>query len=389
METDAELEWSGWEVFGHGFRDADLLRLAVTPRREVSWPNNDRLEFLGDSMLQAATALLAYQKAPHQKVGYLAAMAVQARTNEYLSYVCLAYDFDSWRRRVRPESTDLQTEKERADFIESLLGAIFLDGGWDALLLAVTNMIHENKPFPLHDSTSTAEDARPQDQLDSDEDQAAGVEGHDKATRLSRGVPFPTITEADIEPVQGRSTFEADPLCGSCKAALRGSTSGMKNSRARSSKHNYGRRSVKLSKRTAPKIPLKGRKRESRKNRFRSRNQSRSQRGRSIELKLRLPNEAPETQAPAADQQPSPPSLTTTANTEATLSAKAMKVAKWKEWRKQCRKSSKARRAKKRLENQRNAPSRHIAVSTMHTSEVLGCALVALAMNLVPSGKRR
>ena len=58
------------ELLGHRFRDAGLLRQALT-HRSYGQPHNERLEFLGDSVLNCAVASLLYRRFPRLDEGDL------------------------------------------------------------------------------------------------------------------------------------------------------------------------------------------------------------------------------------------------------------------------------------------------------------------------------
>src|SRR5450432_2728777 len=65
------------EILGYGFRDQELLRRALThksftnERREIPSPNNERLEFLGDTVLGFVIGDLIYRNFPNLQEGAL------------------------------------------------------------------------------------------------------------------------------------------------------------------------------------------------------------------------------------------------------------------------------------------------------------------------------
>ena len=61
------------ELLGYEFRDAGLLRQALT-HRSYGRPNNERLEFLGDGILDYVIALNLYQLYPDLSEGELSKM---------------------------------------------------------------------------------------------------------------------------------------------------------------------------------------------------------------------------------------------------------------------------------------------------------------------------
>ena len=69
MTSTARLE----KALGHTFSDAGLLRLALT-HRSVGGSNNERLEFLGDSVVNHIIAEELYHRFPRAREGELSRM---------------------------------------------------------------------------------------------------------------------------------------------------------------------------------------------------------------------------------------------------------------------------------------------------------------------------
>ena len=124
---------------GYVFRDPALLRLALTHpsvAHEQGAPiqTNQRLEFLGDAVLQLALTRELYEKFPGFGEGPLTkarAKLVNRRTlAERARHLALG------QHLILSRGEELHGGRERlsalADTYESLLGAIFLDGGFEA-----------------------------------------------------------------------------------------------------------------------------------------------------------------------------------------------------------------------------------------------------------------
>lgn len=118
----------------HRFADAALLRQALT-HRSAGRPHNERLEFLGDSLLGAAIAERLYRALPDADEGLLTrararlvnrrALASRARElglGEHLQLGAGELGSGGWRR-----------DSILADALEAVLAAAYLDGGWEAL----------------------------------------------------------------------------------------------------------------------------------------------------------------------------------------------------------------------------------------------------------------
>ena len=125
-------------VFGYEFTDPGALHRALT-HRSASRANNERLEFLGDSVLGLAVADLLYVRYPTASVGEmtrtramlvrkesLATAAREARIGEHL-----VLGAGEERSGGRDRDSIL------ADAVEALLGAMYLDGGYTAVRGAV------------------------------------------------------------------------------------------------------------------------------------------------------------------------------------------------------------------------------------------------------------
>jgi ribonuclease-3 len=125
--------------FGYRFQDLSFLRLALTHpsvAHEQSAPiqTNQRLEFLGDAVLQLVLTGELYEKFPSFGEGPLTkaraqlvnrrSLAEQARQLGLGQYLILS--------RGEEQSGGRERLSALADTFEALLGAIFLDGGFEA-----------------------------------------------------------------------------------------------------------------------------------------------------------------------------------------------------------------------------------------------------------------
>jgi ribonuclease-3 len=124
---------------GHQFRDENLLRLALTHpsvahEQNHPLPHNQRLEFLGDAVLGLGLSGELYVKFPDVDEGALTksraklvnagSLAAHGRMLGLGAHLHLSRGEENTGGRERPSAL--------ADAFESLLGAIFLDGGFAA-----------------------------------------------------------------------------------------------------------------------------------------------------------------------------------------------------------------------------------------------------------------
>jgi len=125
--------------FGYSFQDLGLLRLALTHpsvAHEQSLPvqTNQRLEFLGDAVLQLALTRELYEKFPTFGEGPLTKARAQLVNRRSLAEQARQLGLGRYLILSRGEETSGGRERlgALADTFEALLGAIFLDGGFEA-----------------------------------------------------------------------------------------------------------------------------------------------------------------------------------------------------------------------------------------------------------------
>ncbi len=115
------------------FRDASLLRQALTHRSHGT-PNNERLEFLGDGLLNFVVARLLYDqfaKLPEGDLSRLRASLVNQQTLSELS-ASLSLGDHLLLGEGELKSGGFRRPSILADAFEALVGAVFLDGGFAA-----------------------------------------------------------------------------------------------------------------------------------------------------------------------------------------------------------------------------------------------------------------
>ncbi|MFM2089940.1 MAG: ribonuclease [Planctomycetota bacterium] len=145
-------------ALGHRIADHGLLRRACThasrvnpqaDNRERAAQANERLEFLGDALLAAALAEWACERFPDADEGHLS--RVKSRL---ASRAALAAAWD--RRGLGPTArlgatvgpADRLPESVKANLAEAVLAAVYLDGGWPALVAAVRRLLAEAMEEP-------------------------------------------------------------------------------------------------------------------------------------------------------------------------------------------------------------------------------------------------
>lgn len=119
------------EALGYRFKDKALLRRALTHRSRGA-PNNERLEFLGDGVLNFVIASLLYERFNEASEGELSRARASLVKEDTLLKIAL--DLNLGKHVLLGEgelkSGGVKRPSILADTLEALLGAIYLDGGF-------------------------------------------------------------------------------------------------------------------------------------------------------------------------------------------------------------------------------------------------------------------
>lgn len=118
---------------GYSFAQASLLQQALT-HRSHSTQHNERVEFLGDSVLNCAIAQELYQRFADLKEGELSRLRANLVRQETLAELAQDLELGTYLRLGEGElkSGGFRRPSILADGLEALFGAVFLDGGFVA-----------------------------------------------------------------------------------------------------------------------------------------------------------------------------------------------------------------------------------------------------------------
>lgn len=124
---------------GYRFNDPELLRRALT-HRSFGAAHNERLEFLGDSVVNCAVALELYQKFPRLAEGELSRLRASLVNQQSLVGIAHRLDLGGQLRLGEGElkSGGARRPSILADAVEAVIGAVFLDGGFTDAHAVVT-----------------------------------------------------------------------------------------------------------------------------------------------------------------------------------------------------------------------------------------------------------
>lgn len=117
----------------HEFSDPGLLQRAVT-HRSFSSDHNERLEFLGDSVLNLAVAALLYERLAALPEGDLSRVRANLVKQDTLHHLAVGLRVAEVLRLGEGESKSggQQRPSILADAVEALIGAVYLDAGYPA-----------------------------------------------------------------------------------------------------------------------------------------------------------------------------------------------------------------------------------------------------------------
>ncbi|MGR8950552.1 MAG: ribonuclease III [Gammaproteobacteria bacterium] len=115
------------------FKDTELLQLALT-HRSAATPNNERLEFLGDAILDTIITEYLYTNFPDANEGAMTRTRASLVNKKSLAAIARELDIGDNISLGEGElkSGGWQRESILSNTLEAIIGAIFLDGGLDA-----------------------------------------------------------------------------------------------------------------------------------------------------------------------------------------------------------------------------------------------------------------
>ncbi|MDR1575621.1 MAG: ribonuclease III [Treponema sp.] len=135
------------KTVGFRFRSLELLNLSFIHRSMSNESgarlNNERLEFLGDSILGAVCATLLYEKYADKSEGALAKIKSVVVSEDVLSSVARVLQIDTVLLLGKGEDLSGGRTKKAilADALEALIGALYLDSGFKAAYTFVSRYL--------------------------------------------------------------------------------------------------------------------------------------------------------------------------------------------------------------------------------------------------------
>ena len=128
----------------HDFANPKLLGQALT-HRSFSSDHNERLEFLGDSVLNLAVAGLLYEQLGHQPEGDLSRARANLVKQDTLHQLAVTLGLPELLRLGEGEAKSGGQKRPSilADALEAVIGAVYLDAGFDKASAMVRRMFED------------------------------------------------------------------------------------------------------------------------------------------------------------------------------------------------------------------------------------------------------
>jgi len=134
------------------FKDKDILQEGFTHRsylnENTKWhlPHNERFEYLGDAVLELSVTDFLFRKYPERQEGELTSIRSALVNHLMLARVARELDLDAYILLSRGEAKDTGRARDaiRANAVEALIGAIYLDQGYEVVDTFIKNhlLIH-------------------------------------------------------------------------------------------------------------------------------------------------------------------------------------------------------------------------------------------------------
>ena len=139
---------------GYHFQDEALLQQSLT-HRSFNKQHNERLEFLGDSILGFVIADLLYQQFKEANEGELTRLRAHLVRGESLAEIAISLSLADYLQLGQGElkSGAFKRESILEDALEALLGAIYLDGGMSAVSAVIVNLFQQKRQALSLDDT--------------------------------------------------------------------------------------------------------------------------------------------------------------------------------------------------------------------------------------------
>lgn len=148
---------------GHSFGDKNFIKDALTHSSTGQAKNYERLEFLGDRVLGLTVAQMLFKKFPDEPEGDLAKRLSALVQGSFLAQIARKINLGAYVEFSEAERQAGGRENENilADVFEAVIGALYLDGGFDKCHDMIEELwaesFFEMKAPPQHPKTTLQE----------------------------------------------------------------------------------------------------------------------------------------------------------------------------------------------------------------------------------------
>ena len=127
---------------GYVFKDSELLELALVHKSSNNTSNNERLEFLGDTVLNSIISQYLFLKFPNEKEGLLTRMRSHLVKGETLTKKANELGVIEFIKLSKGTANLSENRKFSIleGSIESIIWAVFLDSNWDTVQTFILNL---------------------------------------------------------------------------------------------------------------------------------------------------------------------------------------------------------------------------------------------------------
>ncbi len=138
------------EKLGISFSDETLLEEACTHRSfvnehpEYKGNHNERLEFLGDAVLELVVTEFLFSSYPSLDEGTLSGVRAWIVNTQSLAKSAQSLTLDTFLRTSKGEEATKGKDSLRANMLEAVFGALYLDQGYDAAKEVITKLLLQN-----------------------------------------------------------------------------------------------------------------------------------------------------------------------------------------------------------------------------------------------------
>lgn len=134
---------------GYVFKDKELIKLALTHSSYSNelkinkYGNYERLEFLGDAVLELCSSLFFYNAYPDMNEGQLTRLRSSMVCEQALAFCSREFDLQEYILLGKGEASTGGKNRDSivSDVYEAVLGAIYLDGGFEEANKFVVNYV--------------------------------------------------------------------------------------------------------------------------------------------------------------------------------------------------------------------------------------------------------